>query len=125
MPLGSENEKLQHFRDRFQVDLIDMRSCAMEDVYGNTMNWILTLKDHFTHLTYLYHFPGNELESRKNEVRDKTDRNRNAKTTQNERTSRTSSILGQLKGCVRVPLSGAPADHTKVMPSPKLATAPP
>ena len=44
---------------------------------------------------------------------------------QNERTSRTSSILGQLKGCVRVPLSGAPADHTKVMPSPKLATAPP
>jgi hypothetical protein len=36
-----------------------------------------------------------------------------------ERTSRTNSIVGQLKGCVRVPLSGAPADHTNFMPSPK------
>lgn len=47
----------QHFRDRFQVDLIDMRSKAMKDVYENTMNWILTLKDHFTQLTYLVPLP--------------------------------------------------------------------
>ncbi len=45
------------FRDRFQVDLIDMRSCEMDDVYENTMRWILTLKDHSTQLTYLVPLP--------------------------------------------------------------------
>ncbi|KAK1733577.1 hypothetical protein QTG54_015750 [Skeletonema marinoi] len=51
-PILSEN-----FRDRFQVDLIDMRSVAMDDVYDNTMRWILTLKDHSTQLTYLVPLP--------------------------------------------------------------------
>ncbi len=51
-PILSEN-----FRDRFQVDLIDMRSSKMKDVYGKTMNWILTLKDHSTQLTYLQALP--------------------------------------------------------------------
>lgn len=51
-PILSEN-----FRDRFQVDLIDMRSNEMKDVYGNTMRWILTLKDHSTQLTYLQALP--------------------------------------------------------------------
>lgn len=51
-PILSEN-----FRDRFQVDLIDMRASEMKDVYGNTMRWILTLKDHSTQLTYLQALP--------------------------------------------------------------------
>jgi hypothetical protein len=47
----------ESFRDRFQVDLIDMRGCAQEDIYGQTMRWIMTLKDHFSHLTYLVALP--------------------------------------------------------------------
>ena len=36
-PILSEN-----FRDRYQVDLIDMRSSETKDVYDNMMRWILT-----------------------------------------------------------------------------------
>ena len=51
-PIISEN-----FRDRFQVDLIDMRGCEMPNVYGVIMRWILSLKDHSTQLTYLAALP--------------------------------------------------------------------
>ena len=51
-PILSEN-----FRDRYQVDLIDMRSSETKDVYDNMMRWILTLKDHSTQLTYLVALP--------------------------------------------------------------------
>jgi hypothetical protein len=56
-PILSEN-----FRDRFQVDLIDMRAREAPDVYGNSMKWILTLKDHFTQLTYLAPLPRKKAE---------------------------------------------------------------
>lgn len=45
------------FRDMFQVDLIDMRKCAMKDSYGHLMQWILSLKDYSTQLTYLTALP--------------------------------------------------------------------
>jgi hypothetical protein len=51
-PIDSGN-----FRDMFQVDLIDMRECAMKDSYGNLMQWILILKDYSTQLTYLAALP--------------------------------------------------------------------
>jgi hypothetical protein len=46
------------FRDRFQVDLIDMRTLRRKDVYGNMMRWIMTVKDHSTGLIYLVALPG-------------------------------------------------------------------
>ena len=46
-----------NFRDRFQVDLIDMRTIRKEDVYGNTMRWIMTVKDHSTGLIWLAALP--------------------------------------------------------------------
>lgn len=42
-----------HFRDRFQVDLIDFRSDPREDVNGVMMKWLMVMKDHHTKLTYL------------------------------------------------------------------------
>jgi hypothetical protein len=45
------------FRDRFQVDLIDMRTIRRRDVYGNLMRWIMTVKDHSTGLIYLVALP--------------------------------------------------------------------
>ena len=45
------------FRDRFQVDLIDMRTIRRRDVYGNMMRWIMTVKDHSTGLIYLVALP--------------------------------------------------------------------
>ena len=45
------------FRDRFQVDLIDMRTIRRRDVYGNMMHWIMTVKDHSTGLIYLVALP--------------------------------------------------------------------
>ena len=47
----------QSFRDRVQVDLVDMRKKAMRNIYGVTQNWILTVKDHFTGLTYVTSIP--------------------------------------------------------------------
>lgn len=51
-PILSEN-----FRDRFQVDLIDMRSRPQKDDYGHEMKWIMTVKDHFTQFTVLTALP--------------------------------------------------------------------
>jgi hypothetical protein len=46
-----------NFRDRFHVDLIDMRTIRKEDVYGVTMRWIMTVKDHSTGLIWLAALP--------------------------------------------------------------------
>jgi len=45
------------FRDRIQVDLIDMRVMRKRDVYGNMQRWIMTVKDHSTVLVYLCALP--------------------------------------------------------------------
>jgi hypothetical protein len=45
------------FRDRIQVDLIDMRAMRKKDVYGNMQRWIMTVKDHSTGLVYLCVLP--------------------------------------------------------------------
>ena len=45
------------FRDRFQVDLIDMRTLRRKDVYENMMRWIMTVKDNSTGLIYLVALP--------------------------------------------------------------------
>jgi len=45
------------FRDRFQVDLIDMRACRRKNEYGVWMRWILTVKDHSTGLIWLSSLP--------------------------------------------------------------------
>jgi hypothetical protein len=45
------------FRDRFQVDFIDMRTFRRRDVYGRMMQWIMTVKDHSTGLIYLVALP--------------------------------------------------------------------
>jgi len=45
------------FRDRVQVDLIDMRSMRKRDVYGRMQRWIMTVKDHATGLVYLCSLP--------------------------------------------------------------------
>jgi len=36
------------FRNRIQVDLIDMRAMRKRDIYGNMQRWIMTVKDHST-----------------------------------------------------------------------------
>jgi hypothetical protein len=36
------------FRDRIQVDLIDMRTCRRKDLFGVIMNCTVVCKDHFT-----------------------------------------------------------------------------
>jgi hypothetical protein len=36
------------FRDRFQIDLIDMRKMQRKDIYGVVQRWIMTIKDHST-----------------------------------------------------------------------------
>jgi hypothetical protein len=46
------------FRDRFQVDLIDMHTIRKRDVYGQMQRWIMTVKDHSTGLVYLCALPG-------------------------------------------------------------------
>ena len=45
------------FRDRIQVDLIDMQTIRRRDVYGNMQQWIMTVKDHSTGLIYLSALP--------------------------------------------------------------------
>ena len=49
--------KSEDFRDRFQVDLIDMSAKPMKNLYGVTMRWILSVKDHFTGFAYLTSIP--------------------------------------------------------------------
>ena len=51
-PINSDN-----FRDRFQVDLIDMRTRKKKNVHGIMMRWIMTVKDHSTKLTHLSALP--------------------------------------------------------------------
>lgn len=50
------------FRDRFQVDLIDMRTMRKKDVYGQMQRWIMTVKDHSTGLVYLVALPRKKAE---------------------------------------------------------------
>jgi hypothetical protein len=57
------------FCDRFQVDLIDMRTTRKKDVYRVMQHFIMTVKDHSTGLVYLAKLPrktavfvANELE---------------------------------------------------------------
>jgi hypothetical protein len=45
------------FWDRFQVDLIDMRTLRKRDVYGQMQRWIMTVKDHLTSMVYLCVLP--------------------------------------------------------------------
>jgi hypothetical protein len=45
------------FRDRFQVDLIDMRTMRKKDVYGQMQHWIMSIKDHSDGLVYLAALP--------------------------------------------------------------------
>jgi len=47
----------QNFRDRFQVDLIDFRRLRKRDPFGVLMRWAMTLKDHFSGLTYICALP--------------------------------------------------------------------
>jgi hypothetical protein len=47
------------FCDRFQVDLIDMRTMRKKDVYRVMQHWIMTIKDHSTGLVYLAALPRN------------------------------------------------------------------
>ena len=50
------------FRDRFQVDLIDMRTMRRLDIYGKMQCWIMTVKDHSTGLVYLSALPKKKAE---------------------------------------------------------------
>jgi hypothetical protein len=45
------------FCDRFQVDLIDMRTMRKKDVCGVMQRWIMTVKDHSTSLVYFTALP--------------------------------------------------------------------
>ena len=47
----------KEFRDRFQVDLIDMRKMQRRNIYGIMQRWIVTVKDHFTGLTFVTSIP--------------------------------------------------------------------
>jgi hypothetical protein len=55
---GAEQPILsERFRDRFQVDLIDMTTRPATNVYNLVMRWIVTVKDHFTGLVALSAVP--------------------------------------------------------------------
>ena len=57
-PKGAKKPiKSYEFRDRFQVDLIDMRKRKRKNIYGVVQRWILTPKDHATGLTYIRSLP--------------------------------------------------------------------
>jgi hypothetical protein len=51
-PIYSDN-----YRDRFQVDLIDMKKFAKPNVYGVLQRWIMAVKDHSTGFTALFSLP--------------------------------------------------------------------
>mgnify|MGYP007100211712 FL=1 len=40
------------FRDRMQIDLIDYLANDQCNVFGQVMQWIMVVKDHFTGLYY-------------------------------------------------------------------------
>jgi transposase InsO family protein len=42
-----------HFRDRFQIDLIDFCKLGKRDLFGVLVRWVLVIKDHATGLVYL------------------------------------------------------------------------
>lgn len=46
-----------HFRERFQIDLIDFRKMRKRDPFGVLMRWIMTVKDHSTGFTYVCALP--------------------------------------------------------------------
>lgn len=55
---GAKNPILScAFRDRFQVDLIDMRKMQRKDIYGVMQRWIMTIKDHSTGLMFCIALP--------------------------------------------------------------------
>ena len=56
------------FRDRFQIDLIDMRKKKMKNIYGVYQRWIMTLKDHATGITYIRSIPLKKAEYVAHEV---------------------------------------------------------
>jgi transposase InsO family protein len=45
------------YRDRFQIDLIEFCKLRKMDPFGVLMNWVMTIKDHATGLTYLCALP--------------------------------------------------------------------
>ncbi len=45
------------FRQRFQIDLVDMRKLRKRDPFGVMMRWIMTVKDHATGFTYICALP--------------------------------------------------------------------
>jgi hypothetical protein len=46
-----------HFRDRFQIDLIDFCKLRKRDPFGVLMYWVLVIKDNATELVYLCALP--------------------------------------------------------------------
>jgi len=46
-----------HYRERFQVDLIDFRKMRKRDPFGVLMRWIVTVKDHSTGFTHISAIP--------------------------------------------------------------------
>jgi transposase InsO family protein len=55
---GSKKPIRSHaFRERFQVDLIDMTKLRKKNPYGVLMRWIVTVKDHSTGLVHLSAIP--------------------------------------------------------------------
>ena len=55
---GAKKPIMSHsWRDRFQIDLIDLRKFPRKNVYGVTMRWIMTVKDHSTGLTAVFALP--------------------------------------------------------------------
>lgn len=57
LPGAKKPIKSHDFRDRYQVDLIDMRSDPQQDIYGVEMKWIVTCKDHSTGFTVVQAIP--------------------------------------------------------------------
>lgn len=45
------------FRDRFQVDLVDMSKKQKRNIYGVMQRWIMTVKDHSTGITHVTSIP--------------------------------------------------------------------
>ena len=55
---GARKPILSHaWRDRFQVDLIDMRKFAQPNIYGVIQRWLMTVKDHSTGFTAVFSLP--------------------------------------------------------------------
>jgi hypothetical protein len=56
--------------DRFQVDLIDIRSQRKNDVYGVTQCWIMTVKYQSTGLIHLSAFPHKKVKYVANKLKE-------------------------------------------------------